>query len=88
MNREQLSDAIGRLDEALVGSVMRPRRRPWWQIAVAVAACIALVIGAVAVWPLIGPDGQRPPMEPSHGNVTTTASEQGGTEEGQTTIAS
>lgn len=85
MNREQLSDAIGRLDEELVGSVMMPRRRPRWQIAVAIAACIALVIGAVTVWPLISSDGQHPDVEPPQGNVTTAPSGIGGTEEGLTT---
>ena len=60
-------------------------RRPWWIAAVAVAACAALVIGAVAAWPLISSDGDRPDVEPPQGNVTTTTSEQETTEEGQTT---
>ena len=39
MNREQLSDAIGRLDESIVSEAMvsHRRRKPWWYAAVAVA---------------------------------------------------
>ena len=44
MNREQLSDAIGRLDDELVSVAIHTRRRkPWWYSAVAVGACAAPV---------------------------------------------
>ena len=64
MNREQLSDAIGRLDDEMIGAVgNRRRRKPWWYSAVAVAACVALVLGAVAVWPHLRHDGDHPPVD-------------------------
>ena len=48
MNREQLSDAIGRLDESVLEEAMTARRRrPWWYAAVAVAACVCLAVGMV-----------------------------------------
>lgn len=63
MNREQLSDAIGRLDDEMIGAVgNRRRRKPLWYSAVAVAACVALVLGAVAVWPYVRSNGDRPPV--------------------------
>ncbi len=71
MNREQLSDAIGRLDDKLISSAMVPRRRkPWWYSAVAVAACIALVLGTVAAWPHLRPDGERPAVDTPDVSVT------------------
>lgn len=53
MNREQLSDAIGRLDETMIEETMtvrRRRRQPWWVAAVAVAACVCLAVG-MTMWP-------------------------------------
>ena len=42
MNKEQLSDAIGRVEDPLVvKTVPRRRKRRWWIGAVAAAACIA-----------------------------------------------
>ncbi|MBQ9842077.1 MAG: hypothetical protein IJO42_03085 [Clostridia bacterium] len=80
MNREQLSDAIGRLDDELVSVAIHTRRRkPWWYSAVAVAACIALVLGGVAVWPYVSPDGDRPAVDTPDVSVTddtTTTAEQ------------
>ena len=56
MNREQLSDAIGRLDESILEETMTARRRrPWWYAAVAVAACLCLAVGMVAAWPQLKP---------------------------------
>ena len=62
MNREQLSDAIGRLDDSIIEEAMTARRhrRPWWYAAVAVAACVCLAVGMVAVWPQVKPDGAKP----------------------------
>ena len=78
MNREQLSDAIGRLDESILEETMTVRRRrPWWVAAVAVAACIALTVGMVAVWPLVNPNGVRPPID--EGDSTTQSTTQGTT---------
>ncbi len=48
MNKEQLSDAIGRVEDPLVvKTVPRRRKRRWWIGAVAAAACIAVAAGAV-----------------------------------------
>ena len=65
MNREQLSDAIGRLDERMIEETMtaRRRRRPWWVAAVAVAACVCLAVGMVTVWPHLKPQGVTPPID-------------------------
>lgn len=64
MNREQLSDAIGRLDESVLEETMTVRRRrPWWISAVAVAACVALAVGMVAVWPHLKPHGVTPSVD-------------------------
>lgn len=64
MNREQLSDAIGRLDESVIEETLKQRRRrPWWISAVAVAACVALAVGMVAVWPWVKPDGVKPSVD-------------------------
>ncbi len=72
MNREQLSDAIGRLDESIIEETMAVRRRrPWWYAAVAVAACVALAVGMVTVWPQMKPQGVKPSM--SMGDGTTIA---------------
>lgn len=59
MNREQLSDAIGRLDESIVNEAMAPRRRrrPRWVAAVAAVACVCLAVGMMASWPQA-----KPPM--------------------------
>ena len=73
MNREQLSDAIGRLDDEMIASVGSARRRtPWWQAAVAVAACLCLVAGGLAVWPHLR-GGDIPPIAgaPTDGDVST-----------------
>ena len=76
MNREQLSDAIGRLDESIVSEAMAPRRRrPWWVAAVAVAACVCLAVGAVAIWPQLKPQGVTPPID---SGAVTTQSTKGG----------
>lgn len=74
MNREQLSDAIGRLDETMIEEAMtvRRRRRPWWYAAVAVAACVCLAVGAVTLWP----QGDTSPID---GGATITQSTNGGT---------
>ena len=72
MNREQLSDAIGRLDEAIIEETMKHRRRkPWWYAAVAVAACVCLAVGMVTVWPYVKPGGEKPPISNEKGGTTT-----------------
>ncbi|MBR2320075.1 MAG: serpin family protein [Clostridia bacterium] len=65
MNREQLSDAIGRLDESIVSEAMvsHRRRKPWWYAAVAVAACVCLAVGMVTVWPTLKPQGVTPSVD-------------------------
>ena len=77
MNREQLSDAIGRLDESMIEEAMvsHRRRRPWWISAVAVAACACMMLGMVAVWPHLKPDGDKPPVSVGDDSsvVSTTA---------------
>lgn len=78
MNREQLSDAIGRLDETMIEETMTVRRRrPWWHAAVAVAACLCLAVGMVTVWPHLKSNGVRPPIDDgeitqsTNGGITT-----------------
>lgn len=72
MNREQLSDAIGRLDESILEEAMTARRRrPWWYAAVAVAACVCLAVGMVTVWPYVKPGGEKPPISNEKGGTTT-----------------
>ena len=79
MNREQLSDAIGRLDESIVSEAMTRRsRRPWWYSAVAVAACVALAVGMVAVWPHLKPDGEKPPVSAKTEHTSVSTMESGG----------
>ena len=77
MNREQLSDAIGRLDESIIEEAMTARRRrPWWYAAVAVAACVCLAVGMVAVWPQLKPQDVTPSVD---GGVTTQSTNGGAT---------
>ena len=79
MNREQLSDAIGRLDESMIEEAMRVRRRrPWWISAVAVAACVCLAVGMVAVWPLVKPDNVKPSVSIKVENPTVSTEASGG----------
>lgn len=73
MNREQLSDAIGRLDETMIEETMTVRRRPWWVAAVAVAACLCLAVGTVAVWPQVKPNGANPSVSVQGEGTTTSA---------------
>ena len=51
------------------------RRKPWWYTAVAVAACVALAVGMVTVWPQVKPDGEKPPVSVGDDSsvVSTTA---------------
>ena len=89
MNREQLSDAIGRLDESIVSEAMTRRsRRPWWYSAVAVAACVALAVGMVAVWPHLKPDSTKPKVDMTMDSPTVSTMESGGTttQGGQTIV--
>ncbi|MBR3779195.1 MAG: hypothetical protein IKL13_05690 [Clostridia bacterium] len=89
MNREQLSDAIGRLDESIVSEAMTRRsRRPWWYSAVAVAACVALAVGMVAVWPHLKPDNTKPKVDMTMDSPTVSTMESGGTttQGGQTIV--
>ena len=81
MNREQLSDAIGRLDESILEETMtvRRRRRPWWISAVAVAACACMMLGMVAVWPHLKPDGVQPPIDSGVTSDTSSTSGTSGT---------
>ena len=73
MNREQLSDAIGRLDESMIEETMTARRRrPWWYAAVAVAACVCLTVGMVAAWPHLKPQSVTPSVGDSTQSTTTT----------------
>lgn len=89
MNREQLSDAIGRLDESMIEETMvsHRRRRPWWYSAVAVAACVALAVGMVAVWPHLKPDGDKPPVSVGDdSSVVSTTAHSSTTTRGEQTI--
>ena len=78
MNREQLSDAIGRLDESIVSEAMvsHRRRKPWWYAAVAVVACLCLTVGMMAAWPHLKPQGVTPLVgdstQSTNGVVSTT----------------
>ena len=74
MKREQLSDAIGLLDDGLIQETQTyRRRRPWWHAAVAVAACAAVLLGGVRVLPYLLPK-DPPPMvsEPAPNHTVTT----------------
>jgi len=63
MNKEQLSDAIGYLDDGLIKEHQHfRRRRPWWHAAVAVAACVAVLLGGLAVWPYLRSGNTPPPI--------------------------
>lgn len=89
MNREQLSDAIGRLDESIVSEAMVPtrRRRPWWISAVAVAACVALAVGMVTAWPQLKPDGEKPPVSVGDdSSIVSTTAHNSTTTQGEQTI--
>lgn len=69
MKREQLSDAIGLLEDGLIHEHQHyRRRRPWWRAAVAVAACVAVLLGGLAAWPYLR-GGNTPP--PISGNPST-----------------
>ncbi len=81
MNHEQLSDAIGRLDDTLIEEALRPRR-PWWYAAVAVAACLCvLAVSLLAV----NDGGDQPPVVPPAGDVSTSVTTTTTTEEDATT---
>lgn len=76
MKREQLSDAIGMLEDGCITEHLHYKsRRPWWYAAVAVAACVAILLGGLTVWPYLK-DGHTPPVvdTPTNdgGAVTTT----------------
>ena len=74
MNRQQLSDAIGRLDESIIEETMKHRRRkPWWVAAVAVAACVCLAVGMVTVWPQVKPGGVKSPISDGKGGNSTVS---------------
>ena len=86
MNREQLSDAIGRLDESILEEAMTARRRrPWWISAVAVAACVCLAVGMVTVWPYVKPQGVTPSVDMGGVSNDTTA-QNNATTKGEQTI--
>ena len=88
MNREQLSDAIGRLDESMIEETMTVRRRrPWWISAVAVAACVCLAVGMVTVWPQLKPDGVTPSVSvDGNGTAISTTAHNSTTTGGDQTI--
>jgi len=74
MNREQLSDAIGRLDEHLVAEALHQRRRrPWWYTAIAVAACFCIAAGSLVAYTFFRPVGIDSAVEAPA--VTTTTGE-------------
>lgn len=81
MNKEQLSDAIGYLDDGVLLEHQRYRRRPWWQAAVAVAACVAVLLGGLTVWPYLN-HGWDEPL------VSTTPGDENQTDEGENGIVS
>ena len=86
MNREQLSDAIGRLDESILEEAMTARRRrPWWYAAVAVAACVCLAVGMVTAWPHLKPQGMAPSVDMGGVSNDTTA-QNNATTKGEQTI--
>ena len=68
MNREQLSNAIGRLDDRLILASMRRPPRRWVRAALAVAACVCLLVGC-----LLAINGtEKPPVDPPVGDTSTT----------------
>jgi len=73
MNKEQLSDAIGYLDDGFLQEHQHyRRRRPWWQAAVAVAACVAVLLGGLTVWPYLNHGWDEPFVSTTHGDENQT----------------
>ena len=75
MNKEQLSDAIGYLDDGVLLEHQRYRRRPWWQAAVAVAACVAVLLGGLTVWPYLNHGWDEPFVSTTPGDEDLTNQE-------------
>ncbi len=63
MKREQLSDAIGCISDGFIREHWHDRRRrPWWHAAVAVAACLCVLLGGLTVWPYLSGGSTPPPV--------------------------
>ena len=64
------------------------KTRIWWVAAVAVAACVALAVGMVAVWPHLKPDSTKPKVDMTMDSPTVSTMESGGTttQGGQTVV--
>ena len=58
--------------------------RTRWIAAVAVAACVCLAVGMVAVWPQVKPDGDKPPV--SGGSTVSTTTGDSTTTKGEHTM--
>ncbi|MBR3779194.1 MAG: serpin family protein [Clostridia bacterium] len=54
------------------------KKRTRWIVAVAVAACVALAVGMVAVWPHLKPDGEKPPVSAKTEHTSVSTMESGG----------
>ena len=64
------------------------KKRTRWIVAVAVAACVALAVGMVAVWPHLKPDNTKPKVDMTMDSPTVSTMESGGTttQGGQTIV--
>ena len=79
MKKEQLSDAIGNLDEAILQETLTARavpRRRHWRSWVAVAACLCVLVGCLLTLPLWQEEGygvSAPTANSTTATTTTTA---------------
>lgn len=64
MKKETLMDAVGHVDDSLIDTAARPDGRRGgrhWKRWIALAACLALVVTAVALFPHMGGNSSEPP---------------------------
>lgn len=50
MKREELLDAIGQIDDAMILEAKEKRKKPLWSKALAAAACLCVVLAVLLVW--------------------------------------